>query len=115
MMTLMYGIAILLLYSSSGNSSSSDTSGGGVVFSLDVAWLFFLTFIGNMVIGSWLCCFFIVVKRVLYVDVDESIALEKCSEGTMLGSHDLTFSCSSFAVRMSSANRSSQTVILFRL
>ena len=39
-------------------------SGGGVVFSLDVAWLFFLTFVRNMDIGSWLLCFFIMVKRV---------------------------------------------------
>ena len=55
MVTLMYGTAKLLLYSSSGNSSSS---GGGVVFSLYVAWLFFLTVVRNMVIGSWLRCFF---------------------------------------------------------
>ena len=96
----------LLLCSSSGNFSSCDTSGGGGVFCLDVAWLFFLSFVRNMVIGSWLRCFFIVVKRVLYVDMDESIAFEKCCELTMQGSHYLAFSCSSFAVRMSSANRS---------
>ena len=51
MVTLMYGTALLLLCSSSGNSSSSDTSGGGVVFCLDVAWLFFLTVVRNMVFG----------------------------------------------------------------
>ena len=89
MVTLMYGTDYLLLYSSSGNSSSSDTSGGGVVFSLDVAWLFFLTFVRNMAIGSWLRCLFIVVKRVLYVDMNESIVFENCSERTMYGSHDL--------------------------
>ena len=55
MVTLMYGTAQLLLYSSTGNYSSS---GGGVVFFMDVVWLFFLTFVRNMVIGSWLRCFF---------------------------------------------------------
>ena len=83
MVTLMYGTAKLMLRSSSGNYSSSDTSGGGVIFSFDVAWLYFLTFVRNMVIGSWLRCFFIVVKRVLYVDMDKSIAFENCSERTM--------------------------------
>ena len=43
----------------------------------------FLTFVRNMVIGNWLRCFFIVVKRVLYVDMDESIAFENCCERTM--------------------------------
>ena len=64
-------------------SGSSSSSGGGVVFSLDVSWLFFSTFVRNMVIGSWLRCFFIVMKRVLYVDMDESIAFESCGERTM--------------------------------
>ena len=48
-------------------------------------WLgyFLLTFVRNMVIGSWLHYFFIVVKRVLHADMDESIAFENCSERTM--------------------------------
>ena len=44
---------------------------------------FFGPSLGTWLLAAGLIVFFIVVKSVLYVDMDESIAFENCSEHVM--------------------------------